>query len=128
MNDIINVDNIKISFNPNAIKYCVYSSEEFKLGKVVCHLPGRILGRSIEGIGTAIYKDGDKFDVELAKKVAMAKAENNAYKKVRNLITDHINNVWYKMRPYADFLDKADAVIEHNEQYLKKLTRDGVDI
>jgi hypothetical protein len=61
----------------------------------------------------------DKFDVEVGKKVARAKAESSAYR----YVTKQIEKVFAKfINKYVDMRDeffvKADSVIEHNNHYL----------
>lgn len=60
----------------------------------------------------------DNFDVEVGKKIARAKAESMAYRRLANLL----NRIAYRMLnvldSFDDFMYKADSVVDHNNTYL----------
>lgn len=62
----------------------------------------------------------DNFDFEIGKKVARAKAESMAYKRVSRMLV----RIAYKMNEaimsFGEFIDKAERVINHNDKYLAK--------
>lgn len=71
-------------------------------------------------IATATLKHNDVFNVNVGKKIALAKAENMAYSIVNNLITDAYKNILNVTKAISDFRYKATRVKEHNIEYMKK--------
>lgn len=71
---------------------------------------------------TAIAKcrKGDKFDAEIGKKVARAKAESRAYSRCANHLYPHMDKAFLRTTIINDFIEKAYDCVEHNENYLKK--------
>ena len=71
-------------------------------------------------IKTVVFaKNGDKFDVNVGKKVALAKAENKAYSYVENWMMLAHKEVVKTVRAMKDFKDKAEKVKAHNVEYIK---------
>lgn len=62
----------------------------------------------------------DNFDFEIGKKVARAKAETMAYNRVSRLLTRIAIKMTNAIDSFTTFVDKADAVITHNNKYLSK--------
>lgn len=72
-------------------------------------------------VKTVVFaKNGDKFDVNIGKKVALAKAENKAYSYVKNWMMLVHKEVVKTVRVMKDFKDKAEKVKSHNIEYMKK--------
>ena len=72
-------------------------------------------------VKTVVFaKNGDKFDVNVGKKVALAKAENKAYSYVKNWMMLVHKEVVKTVRAMKDFKDKAEKVKTHNVEYIKK--------
>ena len=72
-------------------------------------------------VKTVVFaKNGDKFDVNIGKKVALAKAENQAYSYVKNWMMLAHKEVVKTVRAMKDFKDKAEKVKNHNIEYMKK--------
>lgn len=72
-------------------------------------------------VKTVVFaKNGDKFDVNVGKKVALAKAENRAYSYVKNWIMEGHKNIVKSVRAMKDFKEKAEKVKNHNIEYMKK--------
>lgn len=125
-------NNIKISFEKP-----IYAVDE-KNGVVVCTLRykakapnivifasrGTIHGnpwymnQSVKAV--ARVKDNDTFDVNIGKKVSLAKAENLAYSNVKNWMMLTHKEVVKTVRVMKDFKDKAEKVRAHNVEYIKK--------
>lgn len=125
-------NNIKISFEKP-----VYTVDE-KNGVVVCTLrykaeaPNTIIfvsrgtihgspwymNQSVKAV--ARVKDNDTFDVNIGKKVSLAKAENLAYSNVKNWMMLAHKEVVKTVRVMKDFKDKAEKVRAHNVEYIKK--------
>ena len=110
------MERIKLSFETPVID--VREDE----GIVVCKLNGSMYNPfdvEVMGIGVARLKDGDKFDKNIGIKIATAKAESNAYRKVLTLI----NPISKEMRDTYDsllgFQVKAESVIKHNKRYIR---------
>lgn len=125
-------NNIKISFEKP-----IYAVDE-KNGVVVCTLryktsaPSTIIFASrgtihdnpwytIQSVkAVAKVKDNDTFDVNIGKKVSLAKAENLAYSNVKNWMMLAHKEVVKTVRVMKDFKDKAEKVRAHNVEYIKK--------
>ena len=125
-------NNIKIRFGKP-----VYNVDE-KNGVVVCTLryiadaPSAVIFASESAIcgsrwrmtqkvkTVARVKDNDSFDVNVGKKVALAKAENQAYSYVKNWMMLAHKEVVKTVRAMKDFKDKAEKVKNHNIEYMKK--------
>lgn len=110
------MEKIKLSFEAPVID--VRADE----GIVVCKLNGSIYNPfevEVMGVGVARLKDGDEFDEKIGIKIATAKAESNAYRKVLTLI----NPISKEMRDTCDsllfFKVKAESVIKHNKRYIR---------
>ena len=72
-------------------------------------------------VKTVVFaKNGDKFDANIGKKVALAKAENQAYSYVKNWMMLAHKEVVKTVRAMKDFKDKAEKVKNHNIEYMKK--------
>ena len=62
----------------------------------------------------------DKFDYETGKRVARAKAESMAYNRVSKLFARIAYKMTDVLNAFTVFVDKADRVITHNNEYLSK--------
>lgn len=69
---------------------------------------------------TATLKNNDTFDMNVGKKISLAKAENMAYSIANNLITDAYKNILNATKAISDFRYKVTRVKEHNIEYMKK--------
>lgn len=125
-------NNIKISFEKP-----IYAIDE-KNGVVICTLkykasaPAGVIFASESTIhgspwhmnqmvkAVARVKDNDTFDVNIGKKVSLAKAENLAYSNVKNWMMLAHKEVVKTIRVMKDFKDKAEKVRAHNVEYIKK--------
>jgi hypothetical protein len=63
---------------------------------------------------------GDTFDLETGKRVARAKAESMAYKRLNNLLYRISQRLLNVLSDIDNFAYKTDDVIEHNDNYLKQ--------
>lgn len=69
---------------------------------------------------TAYLKEQDSFDIAKGKKVALAKAENKAYRKVGRILKlaqEYINLTNWQI---SSFSSKVDFVTHHNVEYINK--------
>lgn len=96
-------------------------------GIVTCFLPtilhsvDGVFPIPVTGVGIARLKDGDVFDEEIGKKIALTKAENNAYRKASTKVTRRLNEYIALANKCGDFIEKSDGVIEHNIKYINRI-------
>lgn len=70
---------------------------------------------------TAKLDPADKFDVEIGKKVARAKAESSAYKFMAKKLAKVIDKSYdVIINSCQNFIEKAASVKRHNDEYLKQ--------
>lgn len=62
----------------------------------------------------------DNFNVETGMKVARAKAESQAYNRVRGLLARYVDFNYLNTIQIGRFVTKANATVEHNDEYLSK--------
>lgn len=69
---------------------------------------------------TAYLKEQDSFDIAKGQKVALAKAENKAYRKVGRILK--LAQEYIKLSDWqiSSFCDKVDNVNTHNLEYISK--------
>lgn len=70
--------------------------------------------------GIAKCRPGDKFDAEIGKKVARAKAESRAYARCANHLSPCMERAFIKLTTLNDFIEKAYDCVEHNSKYIKE--------
>ncbi len=120
-------NNIKISFEKP-----IYAVDE-KNGVVVCTLrynanaPNNVIYASKNTIymtqsvkAVARVKDNDVFDVNVGKKVSLAKAENLAYSHVNEWAKTAFKSLCGASDAIVEFTRKANKVRAHNVEYIKK--------
>lgn len=125
-------NNIKISFEKP-----IYAIDE-KNGVVVCTLkykvdaPSTVIFASESTIygspwhmiqsvkAVARVKDNDIFDVNVGKKVSLAKAENLAYSHVNEWAKTAFKSLCSASDAIVEFTRKANKVRAHNVEYIKK--------
>lgn len=125
-------NNIKIKFQPP--KYII----DEKNGVVICHL--KFFAESPSCVNYAskctyhtsptcteqttkavvFAKNNDKFDVNIGKKVSLAKAENQAYSYVRNWAKTAQKELAMALDAIEDFEFKVERVKKHNIEYMRK--------
>lgn len=125
-------NNIKIKFDKP-----IYAVDE-KNGVVVCTLrykadaPSTVIFASESTINNSPWhmtqsvkaiaraKDNDTFDVNVGKKVSLAKAENLAYSHVNNWSKTAQKKLIGALSATIDFSNKVKKVKKHNVEYMKK--------
>jgi hypothetical protein len=125
-------NDIKISFEKP-----IYAVDE-KNGVVVCTLrykakaPANVVFASESTIhgspwhmtqsvkAVARVKDNDAFDVNVGKKVSLAKAENLAYSYVKEWVKTAFKSLCSASDAIVEFTRKANKVRAHNVEYIKK--------
>ena len=70
--------------------------------------------------GVARLKPGDASDVELAKRIARAKAERAAYKAYKTAVMHTVEYYEAILQDLQEFVDKANYIVEHNGEYIQK--------
>lgn len=123
---------VKITFGTP--KYVIYGAEtkcympfEVKLPPFLEQIATLLVDKKIisalpKGVkAIATVHEGDEYDEKKGLKIAMAKAEIDAYTIVNNWLADindmFINHMDYKI---GDFMIKAAKVINHDVEYLKQ--------
>ena len=89
--------------------YAVYPSMEFP--NPLCVLTSKSVVRA---------KDNDTFDVNVGKKVSLAKAENKAYSYVYEYYKRGIKSMTIALNALNNFKKKVNRVKNHNIEYMKK--------
>ena len=121
-------NNFKLSFDKTQIKFFVNEKKRTVTCTIVAELLtpfdtwNTIPNTYINGVGVAKCCEEDTFDVERGKRIAMAKAENNAYKKSVNYLepfTKELLNTIYEIGTYAE---KAGEYLAHNEDYIESVS------
>ena len=96
---------------------------EYLDGTTVCYLFAtiRIFGfiAPIKAEGVSQPKNGDRYDREIGEKVALAKAEINAYRTTKKIVEKYYKIGIENQNNLAIMRDKCSRVIEHNINYLK---------
>lgn len=75
-----------------------------------------------KGVGVAKCDDKDVFDENRGKRIALARAENNAYIDAMNYLTDYYDKLSVMLKAITAFGDKAYRCCAHNEDYIDSLS------
>lgn len=120
----------KISFGSENTEFFVNE----KKGTVVCILTGIldtpkdydnstwIPNKFFKEKGIAKCAEGDVFDVERGKRIALAKAENRIYLSALRYIESYIKPYEYVINAFNEFSDKAYHTCAHNDDYIASLS------
>lgn len=123
---------VKITFGTP--KYVIYGAEtkcympfEVKLPPLMEQIATLLIDKKIipalpKGVkAIATMHPGDEYDEKTGLKVAMAKAEIDAYTIVNNWLVDINDLLMFKIHEkVVDFVDKADIVIDHDVNFIRK--------
>lgn len=123
---------VKITFGTP--KYVIYGAEtkcympfEVKLPPLMEQIATLLVDKKIipalpKGVkAIATMHPGDEYDEKTGLKVAMAKAEIDAYTIVNNWLVDINDLLIYKIhQKVVDFVDKAEIVINHDVNFVRK--------
>ncbi len=83
-----------------------------------CNCPiGKFL---VEGKAACLTED--KFDANIGMKIALARAEMKAYHFVRKTMKPKYEQYKKKYDELKELIDKANHCIEHNKEYIKKIS------
>jgi hypothetical protein len=123
---------VKITFGTP--KYVIYGAEtkcympfEVKLPPLMEQIATLLIDKKIipalpKGVkAIATMHPGDEYDEKTGLKVAMAKAEIDAYTIVNNWLVDINDLLIYKIYDkVGDFVEKAEIVINHDVNFVRK--------
>lgn len=123
---------VKITFGTP--KYVIYGAEtkcympfEVKLPPLMEQIATLLIDKKIipslpKGVkAIATMHPGDEYDEKTGLKVAMAKAEIDAYTIVNNWLVDINDLLIYKIHDkVGDFVEKAEIVINHDVDFVRK--------
>lgn len=125
-------DNFKLSFNCDRYDTTTKFFVNEKKGTVVCMLEGVLHTPTFNDVyvhdtyikvyGIAKCANGDVFDVERGKRIALAKAENKAYLTALRYVEPYINDIKSFLESYDLFSDKAYHTCAHNEEYISRIS------
>lgn len=73
-------------------------------------------------VGIAHLHKKDEFNYEVGCRIALAKAERIAYKKVGKGIAEEYKSLTNLTKDLDDFIYKAESMVKHNTEYIKKLS------
>ena len=76
---------------------------------------------SVEGVGVAMCREGDTFDVERGKRIALARAKSDVYLQSARKIEEQIGKMSYLKSVGEDFVNRAYRVISVHENYVDDL-------
>lgn len=94
---------------------------------VICRIEYKVKFQKAKGYGTdlsytsegkATCKKGEKFDFNKGKKIALAKAEINAYHKQLQITKKYLNRYALFVLELSEFSSKAKSCIEHDNKYI----------
>ena len=120
---------IKLSFYKDDVKFFVNE----KKGIVSCVITADLLvpfswrshlslnGKFITGRAVAQCHEVDTFDVERGKRIALAKAENDAYRQAGEYLNEYVTEMNLMTKQIVDFFDKKDAHKKHNLDYIESI-------
>lgn len=89
---------------------------------VVCNLFCYCAMNKFLVVGEATCNKEDKFDANIGMKIALARAEMKAYHFVNKTMKAKYEQYKKKTNELKEFIDKANHCIEHNKEYIKKIT------
>lgn len=126
-----NIENFKLTMRPEFTFFYVNGTDVtckmsyyLNVPDAYLELHGPIYGTVV---ATAHCHEDDVFNLEVGKKVALAKAELVAYKESRRILMsklqETINTVVGLSEMAERFGDKAENVITHNKEYITRITQ-----
>ena len=123
------MDDLKINFYDDAREIEVHAEK----GTVVCRLVGYFDDDEIVGYGVARCKGGDIFDPEKGKRIAIALAENDVYRKALSLAR-RARIIFREDKRYCQqaidslnrFIKKGEKTFKHNWEYIDRVDKGTV--
>ena len=73
-------------------------------------------------VGVAKLHEKDEFNYEIGCRIALAKAERIAYKRVGKSMAEEYKNLTNFISDFDNFIYKAESMVKHNTEYIKKLS------
>ena len=110
-------------FENNTIKYRVNEEKKTVTAIAKFYMLDNVFENEIPcftTVGVAKLKDGDKFDVNIGKKIARAKAEKEAFIKYKVGSLKAIKRLEMVKKIAENTVSKMNKCIEHQKEYLSK--------
>ena len=103
--------------------------KEFFVNKnnVICkvrghlHMDGGSRG-TVVAKGMATASPEDTFNLEIGKKIALARAESNLYTEAKKVLNDVIKSTERTLKDAYEFCEKASGVRRHNKEDIHKIS------
>lgn len=120
----------KLCFDKNATKFIVNE----KKGVVVCIIYSRIkcpyssvspvyiYEKEFKCIGVAKCSKEDTFNVNRGKRVALTKAENQAYIEAKTYLIEQLEHLSFNSLAISNFIEKSNKHCKHNNCYIEMIT------
>lgn len=126
-----NRNNFKIRFRPNP-QYFINE----KKGIVTCKMHGllqtpveanlwanpKVCSTDVDGVGVAKCHADDAFDINVGKKIARARAENECYLAAKRYLIKERSKILSLLHEANLFIDKSYRCCAHNDDYIDSLT------
>ena len=74
-------------------------------------------------IGIAKLHKEDKFDYQIGCRIALAKAERIAYKRISKILAKEYKNLSDLINDLDNFIFKAESMVKHNTEYIKNIAK-----
>lgn len=113
------LQNVSVNYQVNEEKQVICAICKFKLEKWNKAYNSYDFVKQIKTIGLTSPKNGDKFDINIGKKVARAIAEKKAYQVMSFVIKKYLKILDREMDEIKSNLAKTEELIEHQKEYLK---------
>lgn len=125
-----NRNNFKLTFDKQSTQFFVNKKKRTVSCLMVAELvvpyawcgPVHIPNEFFKVVGTARCTDGDTFDVERGKRIALAKAENKAYLRAASYLNEQQEDIIFMDNAITEFRKKAHAQCAHNEDYMDSIS------
>jgi hypothetical protein len=84
--------------------------------------PTYIKQTRLKGVGIAKCSNGDSFDKERGKRIALAKAENRCYKQAVSYLNENKKHIEFILNEINNFTKKSNKQCEHNLNYIDTIS------
>lgn len=103
-----------------SIKYVVNENKGAVTAIAVFSISYVFMAKDFSTVGTAIVTPSkDSFDVEIGKKIARARAEQEAYAKFKVMLMDYKDRLTMLSAKTQNTIDKMNMCIQHQKEYIK---------
>jgi hypothetical protein len=123
-------NNAKLVFKKDEITFVVNEEKRTIKCVIKSHIampfntksPVQITNKDFITEGIAKCHKEDVFEEERGKRIALSKAENNAYKKAMKYLKEQKNYLEFFATIINEFIDKGERQCIHNEDYMLSVT------